>query len=388
MLGIESVAVDRTTVRYLETITYTVVVRNLNPWPQNVTLDFFDGTGEVQGSRTEYILTGMAATFTIPVYVHQHGGFVYDVCFRASGGVDTTADMCADPVEVVEGYPDIVLQQFTSDKYVSHAGDVFKLTVEVENRGGARGPVTGTISDSVRGPLFMIGGMLDAGEVATMTYPFFPEDPNATYQVCASIDSSGSTLCVQLQTSGVVEPAFLHLTGVEAYQSEIQLGSFAGFGVKANLMNEGSGVGTAKVKFVAKNRTTGQEIAYPVREVLVLPLTEGSVELNEQPTEPGEWEVTATLQNTGESYSTSVIVYSPGHAECLENATKCDGTTLMKCVGGRWTSSKQNAIECGGSGSTGGSGSSGSSDTLIQILLFGGAVAIAAGAAYVLIERG
>ena len=389
MLGIESVAVDRTTVRYLETITYTVVVRNLNPWPLDVTLEFSDGTGEVQGTRTAHILTSLAATFTIPVYVHKHGGFVYNVCFVASGGFDTSTQVCAEPVQVVEGYQNIVLEQFAADKYVSHAGDVFNLSVTLENRGGARGTATGMIRDAVTGDaVFLIGASLDAGESATMTYPFMPKKANTTYSLCAVLDQTTDTLCVQLQTTGVVEPAFLHLTGVDVYQPEIPLGAFAGFGVTARLINEGGGVGTAKVKFVAKNLDTGNEISYPVVEMVVLPLKEGSVELNEQPPEPGVWEVTATLQNTGESDSATVIVYSTGQAECLEGATKCDGTTLMKCSGGLWTTSKKNAVECGGSGSSGGSGSGELGDTLVKVLLFGGAVAVAAGAAYFMIERG
>lgn len=389
MLGIESVAVDRTTVRYLETITYTVVVRNLNPWPLDVTLEFSDGTGEVQGTRTAYIMPSLAATFTIPVYVHKHGGFVYNVCFVASGGFDTSTQVCAEPVQVVEGYQNIVLEQFAADKYVSHAGDVFNLSVTLENRGGARGTATGMIRDAVTGDaVFLIGASLDAGESATITYPFMPKKANTTYSLCAVLDQTTDTLCVQLQTTGVVEPAFLHLTGVDVYQPEIPLGAFAGFGVTARLINEGGGVGTAKVKFVAKNRDTGNEISYPVVEMVVLPLKEGSVELNEQPPEPGVWEVTATLQNTGESDSATVIVYSTGQAECLEGATKCDGTTLMKCSGGLWTTSKKNAVECGGSGSSGGSGSGELGDTLVKVLLFGGAVAVAAGAAYFMIERG
>lgn len=386
MLSIESVAVDRTTVRYLETITYTVVVRNVNPWPQDVVLEYFDQAGVVQGSRTSYILPGLTATYAISIYVHEHGGFVYDVCFRASGGVDSSVEACADPVSVVEGYPDIVLQEFSSDKYVSHAGDVFNLSVTLENRGGARGPVNGRILRGGSTALFLIGAVLDAGESVTMTYPFFPDTPNETYQICVVLDHTTDSLCVQIQTLGTVEPAFIHLTDVEAYAPEVQLGAFAGFGVVARLHNDGSGVGTAKVKFVVKNLTTGDEIAYPVIDRVVLPLTDGSVELNEQPIEPGEWKVTATLQNTGETGTATVVVYAGGQAECLEGATKCDGTTLLKCVGGQWAESKKNAVECGGSGSSGGSGES--DDTLIRILMFGGAVAVAAGAAYFLIGRG
>jgi len=384
MLSIESVAVDRTTVRYLETITYTVVVRNVNPWPQDVLLEYFDQLGVVQGSRTRYILPGLTATFDISIYVHEHGGFVYDVCFRASGGVDSSVEACADPVSVVEGYPDLVLEEFSSDKYVSHAGDVFNLSVTLSNRGGARGSVSGRIIRDGSDALFLIGATLDAGESATMTYPFFPDAPNETYQICVVLDQTSDTLCVQIQTLGTVEPAFIHLTGVEAYESNVQLGAFAGFGVVARLHNDGSGVGTAKVKFVAQNLSTGEDFEYPVIDRVVLPLTDGSVELNEQPIEPGEWKVTATLQNTGETGTATVVVYSSGQAECLEGATKCDGTTLLKCVGGQWAESKKNATECGG---TPGGSSDESNDTLVRILMFGGAVVVAAGAAYFLIGR-